>query len=340
MTRASLGLEEVTFAYHQQLVVQNITLDVEPGELVVIVGPSGCGKSTLLRIVAGLLMPQQGRVLIDGSDTRHVPPHMRRVGWVPQSYALFDHLNVAENILFGLRMQKASKSKRAARLQEMLELCRISELAHRSISSLSGGQRQRVAVARALAVDPQLLLLDEPLAALDPQLRQAIRSDLEELLRSSGVTTLFVTHDQSEALALADRVAVLRAGQLEQFDTPEQLWDAPASRFVAEFVSGAAVVQAQRLDAQQVEITPGLVTLLPGDTASVTLALRPVDLEVAAHGAELPVVSCEYSGGIYAITCRLPDGKALRLYHHARAVIGEKVPVAFKSGRKIVTLPV
>jgi ABC-type Fe3+/spermidine/putrescine transport system ATPase subunit len=339
MTRASLGFEGVTFAYDQQPVVKNITLNIEPGELVVVVGPSGCGKSTLLRLVAGLLMPQEGRVLIDGRDVQHVPPHMRRVGWVPQSYALFDHLNVADNILFGLRMQAVPQSERATRLREMLELCRITELAQRSVSALSGGQRQRVAIARALAVNPQLLLLDEPLAALDPQLRQAIRSDLEALLRSSGVTTLFVTHDQAEALALADRVAVLRAGQLEQFDTPEQLWNAPANSFVAEFVGGAVVVQARRLDTQWVEIAPGLTALSPGDAAQIALALRPSDLEVAAHGAPLPVMSCEYLGGVYIITCCLPDGKALRLHHHARAVVGERLPVALKPGQRVVTLP-
>jgi putative spermidine/putrescine transport system ATP-binding protein len=231
------------------------------------------------------------------------------------------------------------QSERAARLREMLELCRITELAQRSVSALSGGQRQRVAIARALAVNPQLLLLDEPLAALDPQLRQAIRSDLEALLRSSGVTTLFVTHDQAEALALADRVAVLRAGQLEQFDTPEQLWNAPANSFVAEFVGGAVVVQARRLDTQWVEIAPGLTALSPGDAAQIALALRPSDLEVAAHGAPLPVMSCEYLGGVYIITCCLPDGKALRLHHHARAVVGERLPVALKPGQRVVTLP-
>jgi ABC-type Fe3+/spermidine/putrescine transport system ATPase subunit len=338
--RASLGLEGVTFAYAQQLVVQGITLHVEPGELVAIVGPSGCGKSTLLRLVAGLLMPQQGRVLINGTDVQHVPPHTRRIGWVPQSYALFDHLNVAENILFGLRMQAISQSERETRLREMLELCRITELAQRSVSALSGGQRQRVAIARALAINPSLLLLDEPLAALDPQLRQAIRSDLEALLRSSGVTTLFVTHDQSEALALADRVAVLRAGHLEQFDVPERLWDAPANRFVAEFVGGAVVVEARRLNAQQVEIIPGLIASLPGDSTQVTLALRPADLEVAAHGAELSVATCEYSGGVYVVTCCLPNGRILRLYHHARVAVGERLPVALKPERKIAALPV
>jgi len=339
MMRASLGLEEVTFAYAQQLVVKDVTLHIEPGELVVIVGPSGCGKSTLLRLVAGLLMPLQGRVLIDGRDIRHVPSHMRRVGWVPQSYALFEHLNVAENISFGLRMQAIPRSERERRVGEMLGLCRITELAQRSVSALSGGQRQRVAIARALAINPPLLLLDEPLAALDPQLRQAIRSDLEALLRSSGVTTLFVTHDQSEALALADRVAVLRAGHLEQFDTPERLWDAPANRFVAEFVGGAVVVEAQRLNAHQVEIMPGLIALSPGDSAQVTLALRPTDLEVAEHGVELTVVGCEYSGGVYVITCCMPNGRTLRLHHHARVVVGERLPIALKPERKVVTLP-
>lgn len=337
--RASLTFEAISFAYQDQLVAQDISLHVEPGELVAIVGPSGCGKSTLLRLVAGLLMPQRGRLLIDGQDVQRVPAHARRVGWVPQSYALFDHLNVAENVLFGLRMQAVPKAERAARVRNMLELCRITELASRHVNDLSGGQRQRVAIARALAVDPRLLLLDEPLAALDPQLRQAIRSDLEALLRRSGVTTLFVTHDQSEALSLADRVAVLNGGKLEQYDTPERLWNAPANAFVAEFVGGAVVVRAHRLDAQQVEIAPGLTALCPGDAPSVLLALRATDLEVRADGAALPVINCEYNGGDYLVTCSLPNGRPIRLHHRARAAAGEVLPVALKAHQKVVVLP-
>ncbi|MDW8234886.1 MAG: ABC transporter ATP-binding protein, partial [Roseiflexaceae bacterium] len=229
-------------------VVHDICLSVLPGEIVVLVGPSGCGKSTLLRLTAGLLFPTAGRLLMDETDTSAIPPDRRRVGWVPQSYALFEHLNVRDNIAFGLRMRRASRQEIARRVSDMLDLCRITELAQRRVSQLSGGQRQRVAIARALAVSPRVLLLDEPLAALDPQLRTAIRTDLQALLRASGVTTLFVTHDQAEALAVADRVAVLRAGRLEQFGTPQQLWRTPANAFVAEFFGGAVVLPARRLN--------------------------------------------------------------------------------------------
>ncbi len=336
---ASLRIEQISFAYHKQFVVQDISLDVEPGEIVVLVGPSGCGKSTLLRLVAGLLQPQHGRLLLNDQDIQQLPTHARCVGWVPQSYALFDHLSVAENVAFGLRMQSVPKAERMKQVRAMLELCRIAELANRHVNDLSGGQRQRVAIARALAIRPRLLLLDEPLAALDPQLRQSLRSDLEALLRSSGVTTLFVTHDQSEALALADRVAVMRAGKLEQYDTPENLWNTPANAFVAEFVSGAKVIKAYRRDAHTIEIAPGLTIQHAGQTADMFVALRPSDLEIHANGAPLPVVSCEYAGGAYLIGCCLPDGSLIYLKHNVRVLSGALLPVAFNLHHKPVVIP-
>jgi ABC-type Fe3+/spermidine/putrescine transport system ATPase subunit len=338
MNRASMRFERVSFGYSVQKVISEIDLHIEPGELVVIVGPSGCGKSTLLRLVAGLLTPSEGRLLIDEQDVRAVPAHRRQIGWVPQGYALFDHLNVAQNIVFGLRMQQVARAEQQARLREMLDLCRIGELAERSVGDLSGGQRQRVAIARALAVRPRLLLLDEPLAALDPQLRLAIRSDLEDLLRRSGVTTLFVTHDQSEALALADRVAVLRAGRLEQFASPEVLWHSPVNAFVAEFVSAAAVLEARRISSTHVAIAPGLSIPLEGDAPTVCLALRPPDLIVDPTGYPAEVISCEYAGGMYLIGCRLNDRWVVRLYHECRVGAGEMLPVALKPHQKVVVL--
>lgn len=335
MTRsAALAFEQVTFAYDHASApaVAAVDMAVDPGKLVVLVGPSGCGKSTLLRLVAGLLAPTAGRIVIDGNDVQGVAPAQRRVGWVPQSYALFGHLNVADNIAFGLRMQRVPSAERASRVRAMLELCQISELADRATHELSGGQRQRVAIARALAVRPRLLLLDEPLAALDPQLRTALRAKLHDLLRESGVTTLFVTHDQREALAIADRIAVLRGGQLEQYGTPEQVWNQPANAFVANFISGAAVVPAQRIDATTVEVAPRLraqvAPLLHAD--SVLLALRPTDLQCSADGAPVEVLAVEYAGGSYLVTGRLPHGATLPFYAEDAPGIGTTVSIQFR----------
>jgi putative spermidine/putrescine transport system ATP-binding protein len=336
----SIEFEGITFVYpgSDQAAVTDVNIAVKPAELVVLVGPSGCGKSTLLRIVAGLIQPNQGRLLLDGSDTLNLPPEKRRIGWVPQSYALFDHLDVAGNVAFGLRMHGVNKSERARRVQEMLELCRITEFARRPVSELSGGQRQRVAIARALAMHPRVLLLDEPLAALDPQLRVALRADLEALLRESGVTTLFVTHDQSEALAIADRVAVLRDGRVEQYDTPERLWNHPANAFVAEFFSRATTLEAELVDRGMVQIVPGLEAPLNGmdsGAKKVLLTVRPNDFVLNPQGVPVRVMATEYTGGTYVVTGALASGARISFYADERIPNGNEVRVGVRPGAKL-----
>ncbi|MCS6773717.1 MAG: ABC transporter ATP-binding protein [Thermoflexales bacterium] len=341
---ASLSFEHISFAYSQgRPVVRDVCLSVRPGEIVVLVGPSGCGKSTLLRLVAGLLFPTEGRLLIDDADTGTLPPEKRQVGWVPQSYALFEHLSVRDNIAFGLRMRGAAKREIAQRVGEMLELCRITELADRHVRQLSGGQRQRVAIARALAVSPRVLLLDEPLAALDPQLRTAIRADLEALLRASGVTTLFVTHDQAEAMAVADRVAVLREGRVEQFGTPQMLWRSPANAFVAEFFGGATVLPAERISEFYVRIAPGLEapTASPVHTARCQVALRQSDLEIVPQNgtaeslAQFTVKGSEFSGDAFKVTGEVAGAGVVTLLHDQPVVTGQTYPVRIRAGRAL-----
>lgn len=335
----SLQFEAITYAYEKATpAINNVNLVVEPGQLVVLVGPSGCGKSTLLKLAAGLLEPDQGRLLINGRDMVGRPPQQRGVGWVPQSYALFDHLTVADNVAFGLRMQRLSKKKQSSRVQSLLALCQITALARRSVHDLSGGQRQRVAIARALAVQPNVLLLDEPLAALDPQLRSSLRANLVNLVRESGATTLFVTHDQGEALAIADRIAVLRAGRLEQYGTPEAVWKYPVNRFVAQFLSSADVIEGRKLAINVVELMPGLTAKIDPvnfDSDTLQVALRPDDLEIAPAGIRVVVIAAEYTGGRYLIRAQIPDGPQISFFSPQPLSLGTTVPLQLRADTKL-----
>lgn len=337
----SLCFESITFTYagNHEPAIEEFTAAIAPGELVAIVGPSGCGKSTLLKIVAGLISPGHGQLLIDGKNVIDQPTQQRGIGWVPQSYALFDHLNVVENIGFGLKMQRLSKAKRKGRIQTLLSLCQISELANRSVRDLSGGQRQRVAIARALAVRPSVLLLDEPLAALDPQLRATLRTSLVQLIRESGATTLFVTHDQAEALAIADRIIVFKAGHLEQYDTPETLWNRPANSFVAKFLSNAEVVQAWRIGQDKVEVVSGLIGRIdpaqaPANSRQIQIALRPGDVKISDRSdVRTLVTDLEYTGGRYLVRSQIPDGPSISFFALEPPKIGSTVPIQLEDTR-------
>jgi putative spermidine/putrescine transport system ATP-binding protein len=221
------------------------TLDIARGETLVLLGPSGCGKTTMLRIIAGLEAPDAGgRVLFDGKDMTAVPIERRNVGMVFQSYALFPNMTVSDNIGYGLKIRDMLASERAARIAELVALTNISGLESRRIDQLSGGQRQRVALARAVAIRPGILLLDEPLTALDAALRDRLRGELNRLLRALGITTIYVTHDQSEAMELGDRVVVMQKGAIAQIGTPREIYFTPQSRFVAEFIGAANIVEA------------------------------------------------------------------------------------------------
>ncbi len=227
-------------SYGAAVAVRDLSLDVPRGSLVALLGPSGCGKTTTLRMVAGLEPPESGRVLVDGRDVTGLPPYARRMGVVFQSYALFPHMSVLGNIGFGLRMHGARGAERRRRAEAALELVGLAAHGGKRPRQLSGGQQQRVAVARALAIEPDVLLLDEPLSALDAKLRDELRVELRALQRRVGATAVFVTHDQSEALAMADLVAVMQDGAIAQLGTPEEVFERPATPFVAEFVGRSA----------------------------------------------------------------------------------------------------
>jgi putative spermidine/putrescine transport system ATP-binding protein len=221
------------------------TLDIARGETLVLLGPSGCGKTTMLRIIAGLEVPDEGgKVLFDDKDMTKVPIEKRNVGMVFQSYALFPNMNVAENIGYGLKIRGVAKDERAARVAELVQLTNIAGLENRRVDQLSGGQRQRVALARAVAIRPGILLLDEPLTALDAALRDRLRGELNRLLRALGITAIYVTHDQSEAMELGDRIVVMSKGTIAQIGTPRDIYFTPRSRFVAEFIGAANIIEA------------------------------------------------------------------------------------------------
>jgi putrescine transport system ATP-binding protein len=228
--------EGVTRRFGDTAAVDAVTLDIAEGEFFALLGPSGCGKTTLMRMLAGFEAPDEGRILLAGNDIGALPPHRRPVHMMFQSYALFPHLSVARNIAFGLRQLRMGKAEIEARVEEMLALVRMEGLGERKPDQLSGGQRQRVALARAIAPKPAILLLDEPMAALDRKLREETQLELMALQRRLGMTFMIVTHDQDEAMVVADRMAVMRSGRIEQVGAPRQVYDRPASRYVAQFI--------------------------------------------------------------------------------------------------------
>ena len=235
----SVQIENVSKRFGDVLAVDRVSLEVRRGELFALLGPSGCGKTTLLRMIGGLETPGEGTIRIHGEDMSRVPPHLRPVNMVFQHYALFPHLTVEENVAFGLRYRPLPRAGHAARVREALGLVRLAGLERRYPSQLSGGQRQRVALARALVLEPEVLLLDEPLAALDPGLRKEVQVELKGLQRTLGISFLFVTHDQEEALALSDRIAVMSQGRVEQTGTPVEIFERPETEFVARFTGAA-----------------------------------------------------------------------------------------------------
>ena len=269
--------------------LEKINLNIARGETLVLLGPSGCGKTTMLRIIAGLEQPDAGgRVMFNDTDVTRVPIEQRNVGMVFQSYALFPNMSVAENIGYGLKIRDIGKAERARRVDELVALTGIGGLEHRRIDQLSGGQRQRVALARAVAVRPSVLLLDEPLTALDAALRERLRGELDRLLRTLGITTVYVTHDQSEAMTLGDRIVVVSKGAIAQVGQPRDIYFSPSNRFVAEFIGAANIVEGKSAGGR-LTLPGGWLALAEGAPAGpVSAMLRPESIRVvAAAGAGL-----------------------------------------------------
>jgi putative spermidine/putrescine transport system ATP-binding protein len=269
-------------------VLDRIDLAVERGALVTLLGPSGCGKTTLLRLIAGLAAPDEGSIVIGGADVTRMPPHRHNVGVVFQSYALFPHLTVAGNVSFGLKGKRLSRSEMAAKVQRALALVQMDRFGDRPVRALSGGQQQRVALARALAVEPNVLLFDEALSALDRNLRETMQIELRRLLKDIGATAIFVTHDQDEALTMSDKVAVMNAGQIEQFDDPVQLYARPRSLFTTRFVGVSSelrgTVAARETGQLRIDTPQGPIMAegdLPNGVAAI-VSIRPENIAIGA----------------------------------------------------------
>ncbi|CAJ1510378.1 ABC transporter ATP-binding protein [[Mycobacterium] burgundiense] len=305
----AVDLTGLTRDYGNVRALDGLSLQLEPGELVALLGPSGCGKTTALRILAGLDEPTSGRISVAGRDITAVPPNRRDMGMVFQAYSLFPHLTVLDNVAFGLKLRGRSPAARDARALEMLEL--VGLLAHRDKfpDQLSGGQQQRVALARALAIEPRVLLLDEPLSALDAKVRVQLRAEIRRVQSEVGITTLFVTHDQEEALAVGDRVGVMNRGRLEQIATPVDLYAAPASPFVAEFVGLSNRIAARVTDAG-VQVLGVRVPALPGSVrGSGTALVRPEAVQLVVDPAgEAVVVDVAFLGPVSRVRVRLLGG--------------------------------
>ena len=324
-----ITVERVTKRFGRVVALDEVCLEIREGEFFALLGPSGCGKSTLLRIIAGLETPSEGRVLIGGEDMTTVPANRRPVNMVFQSYAVFPHMSVAENVAYGLRLERRPKAEIRERVERALAQVHLEGLGGRMPDQLSGGQRQRVALARALVKRPKVLLLDEPLSALDAKLRNAMRLELVKLQQEVGVTFIIVTHDQAEAMAVADRIAVLEAGRLRQVASPAELYQRPVDAFVADFIGtvnffepvraeargGAAVLEVPELG---LVALPG--TALPGPAEAVVLALRPekiaLHLDPPASGegrlaVEARLGDVAFQGDSSVVEMTLAGGRAL-----------------------------
>ena len=325
---ALLELANISKHFSETAAVDDVSLKLEPGAFFALLGPSGCGKTTLLRIIAGFETPDRGRVLIDGADVTGLPPYARPANMMFQSYALFPHMTVAANIAFGLRQERMDRRRIAGRVEEMLALVQMSNYARRRPHELSGGERQRVALARALAKMPKLLLLDEPLAALDRKLRAETRLELTSIQERVGITFLVVTHDQEEALSMASRVAVMCRGQLLQVGPPDEIYERPGSRFVADFVGEVNLFEGRLTGGAN---SPALATMgfekhlpLPGSTelmqgSAAALAVRPEKVTLSptrrpGFAIAATVSSIAYLGEGSMVHLATAQGRGLKAY--------------------------
>ncbi|MDP8918420.1 MAG: ABC transporter ATP-binding protein [Pseudomonadota bacterium] len=344
--KAAIELRQVVKRYSSATAIHGVTLDIGDNEFFTLLGPSGCGKTTLLRMVAGFEDVTEGQILLFGEDISGREPNRRPVNTVFQQYALFPHMSVIDNVAFGLKMKGMDLASRRQRAGRMLEMVHLSAFADRLPSQLSGGQQQRVALARALAPEPKVLLLDEPLSALDLKLRQAMRVELKQLQEETGITFVFVTHDQEEALTMSDRIAVMSAGRVQQVGPPREIYEAPVNRFVADFIGETNLIE---VEVESVEggmarvVLPGghriACPAAAGSAGRHHLSIRPERLAIVAQGGEIEatVERVVYLGTDLQIITRLDGGTAfdVRLQNSARVAVpapGTRVGLHLEEG--------
>lgn len=340
-----MDLKKIRVSYDgKQDILKDLSISMEKGELVSLLGPSGCGKTTTLRVIAGLIKPNDGSFELDNEELTKVPVHKRNFGMVFQSYALFPHLTIAENVAFGLKLRKEAKASTKEKVDKMLEVCGLENLGDRYPKQLSGGQRQRVALARALIIEPKLLLLDEPLSNLDAKLRVAMRIEIKRIQQQLGITTVFVTHDQEECFSISDKVAIMNNGVIEQYDSPEKIYRLPKTKFVAQFIGFENFFSVTQTSEGQYQSQNGqlFATTNPHPVANETVAtIRPEDIEIVNETeqevVEGSIIVRTFLGKSYQYEVDTPLGKLLvngtseQVYE-----TGEKINLAFPADKLVI----
>lgn len=336
MGKPIISFTDVVKRYEDETVLKKVNFEIEEGKFYTLLGPSGCGKTTILRIIAGFSEASEGDVYFEGKRINDVPANQRQVNTVFQDYALFPHMNVFENVAFGLKIKKLPKNQITEKVQEALRLVRLDGYGNREISEMSGGQRQRVAIARAIVNEPKVLLLDEPLSALDLKLRTDMQYELRELQRRLGITFIFVTHDQEEALAMSDEIFVLNNGEIVQSGTPVDIYDEPINKFVADFIGESNIVNGTMIDDYLVEFVGKQFECVDGGMRKnepIEIVIRPEDLSLTTveNGKLKAKVDTQLFRGVhYEIICYDEDGNEWMVHSTKKAVEGSQVGLFFE----------
>ncbi len=339
MANHIIEIEHLSKSFGDKKVLDDISFYVRQGEFVTLLGPSGCGKTTLLRQIAGFVNPDEGKILLDGRDISGIPPYLRPLNTVFQRYALFPHLDVYDNIAFGLKLQKVPQAEIDKKVRKVLKMVSMSDYEDRDVDSLSGGQQQRVAIARALVNQPKVLLLDEPLAALDLKMRKDMQIEHKEMHQKLGITFIYVTHDQEEALTLSDTIVVINEGKIQQIGTPADIYNEPVNSFVADFIGESNILNGTMIRDRRVEFIGHEFDCVDegfGENVPVDVVVRPEDVEIRRDQSKAEffgtVSSCTFMGVFYRIFVNTETGYELMLQNYRKFDVGERVGMQIQPG--------